>query len=126
MEKVVEHVKSLYQIEQRTPEWYDARKNMLTASDVATVIGKNPYEKYDNLVNRKSYGTNEFKGNFATVHGQKHEDVARLLFGNMYDLETWEVGLFRHKEYEWLGGSPDGLASDGSLIEIKCPIKREI
>ena len=36
------------------------------------------------------------------------------------------MGLFRHLEYKWLGGSPDGIASDGSLLEIKCPIKREI
>lgn len=123
---VVKHVQGLDQIEQRTPEWYSARQNMLTASDVATVIGTNPYEKYDALVERKSYGTNTFFGNFATAHGQKHEDTARLLFGRLYGLETWEVGLFRHPVHKWLGGSPDGIASDGSLIEIKCPLKREI
>lgn len=123
---VVSHVQSLDQIEQRTPEWYSARQNMLTASDVATVIGVNPYEKYNALVERKSYGTNTFFGNAATLHGQKHEDTARLLFGKLYNLDTWEVGLFRHTEIKWLGGSPDGIASDGSLIEIKCPLKRAI
>lgn len=123
---VVAHVQSLDQIIQRTPEWYSARQNMLTASDVATVLGVNPYEKYDALVDRKSYGSNTFNGNAATAHGQKHEDTARLLFGKLYGLETWEVGLFRHTEIKWLGGSPDGIASDGSLLEIKCPMKREI
>jgi putative phage-type endonuclease len=123
---IVKHVQQLDQIIQRTPEWYSARQNMLTASDVATVIGNNPYEKYNSLVERKSYGTNTFFGNMATAHGQKHEDAARLLFGRLYGLETWEVGLFRHPKIKWLGGSPDGIASDGSLIEIKCPLKREI
>ena len=123
---VVAHVQSLDQITQRTPEWYAARQNMLTASDVATVIVTNPYEKYHALVERKSYGTNTFFGNAATLHGQKHEDTARLLFGSLYGLETWEVGLFRHPVHKWLGGSPDGIASDGSLIEIKCPLKRAI
>lgn len=126
MNDIVRHVQSLDQIEQRTPEWYEARKNMLTASDVATVIGTNPYEKYDSLVRKKSYGENAFFGNAATAHGQEHEDNARLLFGKLYELDTWEVGLFRHNEHKWLGGSPDGIASDGSLIEIKCPLKREI
>lgn len=123
---VVTHVQSLDQIVQRTPEWYSARQNMLTASDVATVLGVNPYEKYNALVERKSYGTNTFFGNAATLHGQKHEDTARFLFGRLYGLETWEVGLFRHLEHKWLGGSPDGIASDGSLLEIKCPLKRAI
>lgn len=123
---VVKHVQSLDQIEQRTAEWYAARENMLTASDVATVLGMNPYEKYDKLVEKKSHKVNTFHGNFATEHGQLHEDTARLLFGKLYNLQTWEVGLFRHKTHKWLGGSPDGIASDGSLIEIKCPLKRQI
>jgi putative phage-type endonuclease len=123
---VVAHVQSLDQIVQRTPEWYSARQNMLTASDVATVLGINPYEKYNSLVDKKSYGTNTFFGNAATAHGQKHEDTARFLFGRLYGLETWDVGLFRHTEIKWLGGSPDGIASDGSLLEIKCPLKRAI
>ena len=104
---IVAHVQSLDQIEQRTPEWYSARQNMLTASDVATVLGINPYEKYQSIVDKKSYGTNTFFGNAATAHGQKHEDTARFLFGRMYGLETWDVGLFRH-------------------TEIKCPLKRAI
>jgi len=124
---IVEHVKSLDQIEQRTEEWYAVRKNMLTASDVAAAIGENPYQSRNQLLNRKTETTEaEFTGNFATIHGNKYEDEARLLFGKLYNLDTWEVGLFRHNEYKWLGGSPDGIASDGSLIEIKCPIKREI
>ena len=31
--------------EQRSQEWLDLRKNMLTASDAATAIGENKYEK---------------------------------------------------------------------------------
>jgi putative phage-type endonuclease len=126
-EEVVRHVRGLDQIEQRTPEWYAAREHMLTASDAAAAIGKNPYESRKQLLNKKVSTTKKpFTGNFATIHGNKYEDEARFKFGRMYNLDTWEVGLFRHQKYKWLGGSPDGIASDGSLIEIKCPIKRKI
>lgn len=123
---IVQHVQNLDQIEQRTPEWYEARKHLLTASDVASALGQNPYQSAKKLMQNKVLNDNPFTGNFATVHGQKYEDEARLLFAKLYNLETWDVGLFRHKTIKWLGGSPDGIASDGSLLEIKCPIKREI
>ena len=125
-EEVVAHVRGLDQIEQRTPAWYAARELMLTASDAAAAIGKNPYESRKQLLKKKVSPAKAFMGNFATAHGNKYEDEARFLFGRLYNLETWEVGLFRHLEYKWLGGSPDGIASDGSLIEIKCPLKRKI
>ena len=124
---IVEHVKSLDQIEQRTPEWYAARENMITASDIAAVIGANKYESRNKVLQKKVHpGSNVFTGNCFTEHGNKYEDEARLLFGKLYKLDTWEVGLFRHMEYKWLGGSPDGIASDGALLEIKCPMKRKI
>ena len=125
-EQVVAHVRGLDQIEQRTPAWYAAREQMLTASDAAAAIGDNPYESRKQLLKKKVVPAKAFTGNFATAHGNKYEDEARFLFGRLYNLETWEVGLFRHLEYKWLGGSPDGIASDGSLIEIKCPLKRKI
>ncbi len=123
--KIVEHVRKLDQIEQRTPEWYEARENMITASDIASVLGVNPYKNRQKLLKDKVEPP-KYVSNFATIHGNKYEDEARLLFGKLYNLETWDVGLFRHNEYKWIGGSPDGIASDGSLLEIKCPIKREI
>jgi len=123
---IVEHVQNLDQIEQRTPEWYEARKHLLTASDVASALGQNPYQTAKKLMQNKVLNDSKFTGNFATLHGQKYEDEARLLFSKLYNLETWDVGLFRHDTIRWLGGSPDGVASDGSLLEIKCPIKREI
>ena len=123
---IVTHVQSLDQIEQRTPEWYKARENMITASDVASALGCNPYKSRHSLLVSKVEPPKEYTSNFATEHGNKYEDEARLLFGDLYNLDTWEVGLFRHTEYKWLGGSPDGIASDGSLLEIKCPVKRPI
>lgn len=123
---IVEHVRGLDQIEQRTPEWYAARENMITASDIASVLGANPYKSRNALLASKVQPPKEYVSNFATEHGNRYEDEARLLFGSMYGLDTWEVGLFRHSEHKWLGGSPDGIASDGSLIEIKCPVKRPI
>lgn len=37
-----------------------------------------------------------------------------------------EIGLHPHPVYNWLGGSPDGITESGKLLEIKCPMMREI
>ena len=31
-----------------------------------------------------------------------------------------------HRDYNWLGGSPDGITTDGILLEVKCPVTRKI
>ena len=117
----------MVQVEQRTDEWYNIRNNMITASDVASALGINKYQSQNTFIKQK-VNTNSQKvfNTLATSHGNKYEDEARLLFSNRFKLETWEIGLFQHKSISWLGGSPDGIASDGNLIEIKCPVTREI
>lgn len=115
------------QTEQRTNEWYHLRHNMITASDVATALGVNKYQSVNSLIKKKITAETKISGgSYATEHGNKYEDEARLLFSERFKLETWEIGLFQHPEISWLGGSPDGIASDGNLIEIKCPVTREI
>lgn len=101
---------------------------MITASDVATALGVNKYQSVNSLIKKKVQvqSENSSGNSSATLHGNKFEDEARLLFSDRFNLETWEIGLFQHPSIKWLGGSPDGIASDGNLIEIKCPVTREI
>ena len=110
---------------QKSEEWLKLRGNMLTASDAATAIGENPYEKPEGLILKKC-GYNKFFGNEATKHGEKYEDVARDIYCEKYGEVAHEIGLYPHETIKWLGGSPDGITESGKLIEIKCPLRRKI
>jgi putative phage-type endonuclease len=110
---------------QRSAEWLRLRGNMLTASDAATALGTNPYEKPNDLILKKC-GHKKFDGNQATFHGNKYEDEARDIYCARYGEVSHEIGLRAHPLYSWLGGSPDGITESGKLLEIKCPLKREI
>lgn len=110
---------------QKSEEWLRLRGNMLTASDLATALGINPYEKPDDLILKKC-GFKKFDGNFATAHGNKYEDEARDKYCAQYGEVCHEIGLRPHPLHNWLGGSPDGITESGKLIEIKCPLKRKI
>lgn len=110
---------------QRSEEWLLLRGKMLTASDAATAIGVNPYEKPDDLILKKC-GHNKFHGNEATFHGNKFEDEARDIYCEKYKEVSHEIGLYPHPTIKWLGGSPDGVTESGKLVEIKCPLRRKI
>lgn len=118
------------QWEQRTPAWYAVRKRLLTASDVASALDIPPYPSYRGssraeLLGRKRART-AFSSNMFTAHGQKYEDEARGLLEAALSERVEDVGLVKHASLDWLGASPDGVTHSGKLVEIKCPLKREI
>lgn len=117
------------QIEQRTPEWYEKRYNMLTASAIAPILDANPYCSKTELLKQKCqpFSLNEKPLNNATSWGIKYEPVAIKLFEDKVKTEVLEVGLLEHPKYPWLGASPDGILIDsGKLLEIKCVYNRPI
>lgn len=123
----------LQNLKQGSQEWLDARKKLsITGSTVACLNGHNPFLTIEQLVRQKvrdRHGeVSEFVGNVATQWGNDHESEALL----RYESETGNLvsshGLFTHKDYEWIGYSPDGIVENNipSLLEIKCPYSKQI
>ena len=54
------------------------------------------------------------------------DSYVRDLYDETYGRKSHEIGVVQHRDYPWLGGSPDGITEDGLLIEIKCPLTRKI
>ena len=110
-------------MEQRTTEWYTARKGRITGSAVGAILGLSKFATPDDVMRRmvREYHNqpSEFTGNIATEYGTLNEPNALA----DYEIETGnsvvEVGFIQVNE--WLGASPDGLVGDKGLIEIKCP-----
>lgn len=98
---------------------------MITASDAASAIGESRYESEDAFVKKKVLRT-KWAGNAATAHGTLLEPFVRDLYDQKFNRKSHEIGLVQHREYPWLGASPDGVTEDGILVEIKCPMSRKI
>lgn len=141
---------------QRTPLWYRQRKTQMTASEIANVLyrTKTVCESYTKTYGVKNFKYNPrtclnsyssgcedyiiekvssfFEDNLPnlsneyTEWGCKYEDVAVLLYEQLYNTTVHEFGLITHSEYEWLAASPDGVSSEGIALEIKCPKSRKI
>lgn len=117
-------------LDQGTPEWFDVRRGIVTASVVGKLL--TPTLQVANndtargltatLVAERITGWTEDSAMTPDMwRGVESEPIARDLYSSHYELAT-EVGFMRLDEDGWsLGYSPDGLVGDDGLIEIKAP-----
>lgn len=121
--------------EQRTPEWYLMRHNMITASDLYKVIGT-PGGRRELLIKKSSPIDSQKQrsgGGDACKHGVKFEPVATRLYELRNKVKILEFGCIPHFDKNIpFGASPDGICSlenerfAGRMLEIKCPYSRQI
>ena len=114
---------------QRTPEWYAKRRDLLTASDVASALGIVPYASYRGDPRaeclKKKLDNAPLQAMFL-IHGVKYEDEARDAAMSALGETSFDFGLIVHPRHEWLAASPDGITATGRAVEVKCPQKRVI
>ncbi len=127
-------IERIRHIPQKSQEWLNVRAGRLTASNFGAVNGTNKYVSKRQLLTRLVWPEkNTFRGNWATRHGNEHEDEACILY------ETWKqyqlqdlgldplqikiehTGLVISHRYPWLGGSPDFIAHYYDDDHSQCP-----
>lgn len=117
---------------QGSEEWKQLRLGMVTASEFSIVtakgrgggVSKQLMPHIFKLISEKWTGVPvEHYRNEFMEWGNEHEDEARAQYELRHPFITIEqVGFIKYNDY--IGGSPDGLASDvpeGGGLEIKCP-----
>lgn len=115
-------------IRQHTKLWFTTRTRLITCSDIASVIGENPYSSRNKVFNKKTGQSRPFRGNSATRRGTELEPIAICAYQAKFGKTVWpeDIGLCLHPTEHLIGGSPDGITMDGILLEIKCPLSRKI
>lgn len=117
-------------IEQRSEQWHELRRGIVTASTVGKLL--TPTLKVaDNdtsrgviatlAAERISGFTESTPVNGDMIRGIEHEPFARDHYSGHYS-QAVEVGFIVRTEDDWtLGLSPDGLVGNDGGVEIKCP-----
>lgn len=121
--------------EQRTQEWFDARRGCITASMAHVALmgkgtkGRRLYVEQlaDDLEGLPDFADKDDPPWFA--HGRYYESFARGWYSFRYDVDIRDIGFAVHDDYSWIGCSPDGLIEtdyrdDGpGGCEFKCRAK---
>ena len=130
--KIVEELMKLKLPEQRSPEWFEQRKTVLTASSLATACDKDFFKSKEELILDKISVETPFISNPITEWGVKYEEIATKFYESLNNLKILEFGMIRHSIFNIFGASPDGICSNdspdeyiGRMLEIKCPPKRK-
>lgn len=121
----------LYTFDQRSPEWYEIRKGKITASPILNILGSLGTAKckdaIDNLAmtlaieSVHGISENEYLS-FDMQRGVDMEPSAFRLFSEIMANDFIQVSQIGFAEIsEHIGSSPDGLCSNNSTVEIKCP-----
>lgn len=113
-------------IKQHTPEWYQKRSNIITATNIASILNLNPYESSKQLLKKKRSKDITSITNKAIRHGQFFESVAKDIYEQKTNHTVITPGLLIHPIYDWLGASCDGIVQDSHLVEFKCYYSKQI
>ena len=137
----IEYLNSIPQHEQRTPEWYIRRYNMITASSAWKAfksdsnINQLVYEKCKplSIASSSAPGRGEEDNSTSPEHapqyttitektfvnvnsplhwGQKYEELSRAIYETRNNTKVGEFGCIPHCDYPFLGASPDGINID--------------
>ncbi len=128
------------QVEQRTEQWYNEMKVLLTASELGTLF-KTPRARGQLVLSKASNEPPAARAAPLPVDsslmspfdwGIRFEPVIKQLYEWKHPgLKVHEVGRLYHPTLERCAASPDGVVlgsgpKAGRLIEIKCPVTRDI
>ncbi len=119
----------IHNVEQGSPEWFNLRVGMVTASKFASIIkngrGNAPSEckltliddlTTEIIINQKL----ETAQTFAMKQGVEREPLARMAYETQTQSKVKQVGLIQISD-KYIGCSPDGLIGDDGGLELKCP-----
>ena len=124
--KKINYLKSKPQPSQRTKEWYEFRHKLITASNAYKAF-ESPatqnqliYEKCQPLKafeeDEDATDNKEIKivnTNSALHWGQKYEPLSVMIYEHMHNSQVEDFGCIQHRDYKFLGASPDGIVIKG-------------
>ena len=136
---VLDELISRKQLSQRTPEWYAQMATVISASELGKLFGA-PRERAKLVLSKTVPYVQRFQplavpsdSMSAFDWGIRFEPVVKQIYEYKYGVMIKELGRLSHQVDPRCTASPDGLIYNcptnertGRLIEIKCPVTREI
>jgi putative phage-type endonuclease len=130
----IKHLDNIPKHEQRSPEWYQFRRENITASSIGNINGLKGNSCYYQEIKKKCDTNTKNLSGAAILHGIKYEQVATSTYERRNKVKVLEYGCLPHKYIDHLAASPDGICDyslqnpnyTARMLEIKCPYSRQI
>lgn len=94
-------------LKQRTPEWREAKRALITSTDIPVILGLSPYRSEASLAVEKTDGT-EQPHNLQMDIGNALEPVIAMEYERITQTTLRRFhGIVMHPQIEWAAASPD-------------------
>ena len=110
-------------IAQRTPEWYEYRRNRVTASEASTIIAQG--KGYERVFEQKvGMRDSNISSEYMTVGTENEENVVNLYRANYPEEEVFhDLSIVPHRTLDYVAASLDACTASGINVEIKTVFK---
>lgn len=107
-------------LKQRTPEWREAKRALVTSTDLPIILGLSPYRSEGELAREKLGGADQ-EQTLQMAVGQALEPVIAREYERVTGARINRVhGLVTHPTIKWAGASPDArVVGARRLVEFK-------
>lgn len=107
--------------EQHTEAWQELHRTMITATDVAAILGQSEYKTALDVFLEKTGRAPPFEGNEHTRRGTRYEPTILADYAETRGVELiYPMPFVFHPKLDCLGCSPDAQRkNDGNLVEAK-------
>jgi len=109
----------ILEVEQGSAEWHSLRDKMISATNIAPIMGISPWKTALMLYEEKLNLRLPEKLNDKMAEGMLLEEHARSFFNKQHNTD-FEPIVFQHGNINYLMASLDGINSKGEILEIKC------
>ncbi|KAF4529906.1 hypothetical protein B566_EDAN018063, partial [Ephemera danica] len=101
----------------KSAEWKGERKFYDTCSMFGRICKMKLHTSSKGVLKEILYTNLESE---ALTYGNEQEEYARDALASVLGMKIERCGMFIHPEISYLAGSPDGIAEDGGVVELKC------
>lgn len=134
----LQYLNELPQPEQKTPEWYKMRHDLITASSINKIFASQSqlnsliYEKCKPYDDNSNAYKNNWHASGSLQWGILYEPVSIMVYEYMNNTRVSDFGCIIHDKHKYIGASPDGINTDpnsylyGRMIEVKNIVNRDI
>ncbi len=102
------------------PQWLEERRRVIGGSDVAAIMGMNPWKTAYRVYQEKRKEVEDWQGNQATDWGKRMEPALRQWYSDVTGRPVrLPDKIIVSGKYPFMGASLDGYTDDGRIVEIK-------
>jgi hypothetical protein len=133
-----ERLKNTVSVPQHSLQWLQDKRELLTASEFVNILKdgesrlnilrEKTAKKLDDINVNSVVAISSQNGSLnPRAWGHRFEPVIRQIYTALSNKTVFsEIGRIKHAKLDRLAASPDGVISNGRLLEIKAPFSRKI